>query len=287
MRRATMGRFRLALSPSEFSWPTAEKGKEIPDPVLRALRVAEDQRTEAQKAAIASALPMGRRRKRRREVAEVARREQAAALLETSIPHVMVSEAVTPAETRILARGNWMDESGEIVTPAIPGFLGKLDTGGRRATRLDLANWLVRPDNPLTARVTVNRMWRQFFGIGLSKALDDLGSQGEWPTHPELLDWLASEFVHPAYQARERACLGREASDPHHRDQPDLPAVFDEYGRNSTSAIPTTACWPGRAASVWKPKSSATSRCRFPDCWWRSLADRAPSRTSPMATWRR
>ena len=55
----------------------------------------------------------------------------------------MVSEAVTPADTRILARGNWMDESGEIVQPAIPGFLGKLDTGGRRATRLDLANWLV------------------------------------------------------------------------------------------------------------------------------------------------
>jgi hypothetical protein len=136
-------------------------------------------------------------------VADVARREQAAALVESSIPHVMVSEAVTPTDTRILARGNWMDDSGEIVTPAIPGFLGKLDTGGRRATRLDLANWLVRPDNPLTARVTANRIWRQFFGTGLSKAMDDLGSQGEWPTHPELLDWLASEFVHPAYQARD------------------------------------------------------------------------------------
>ena len=131
----------------------------------------------------------------------MARREQAAALMESSIPHVMVSEAVSPADTRILARGNWMDDSGEIVTPAVPAFLGKLDTGGRRATRLDLANWLVRPDNPLTARVAVNRIWRQFFGMGLSKAMDDLGSQGEWPTHPELLDWLASEFVRPAYQA--------------------------------------------------------------------------------------
>jgi hypothetical protein len=93
-----------------------------------------------------------------------------------------------------------MDDSGEIVPPAVPGFLGKLDTGGRRATRLDLANWLVDPKNPLTARVTVNRFWRGFFGTGLSKVLDDLGSQGEWPTHTELLDWLAAEFVHPEYQ---------------------------------------------------------------------------------------
>jgi hypothetical protein len=98
-------------------------------------------------------------------------------------------------ETRILARGNWMDDSGEVVEPAIPAFLGKLDTGGRRATRLDLANWLVSRDNPLTARVYVNRTWRHFFGTGLSKVLDDLGSQGEWPTHPELLDWLAADFA--------------------------------------------------------------------------------------------
>src|SRR5207249_9918109 len=103
---------------------------------------------------------------------------------------------------RILARGNWMDDSGEIVQPAIPGFLGKLDTGGKRATRLDLANWLVSPGNPLTARVYVNRVWRQFFGVGLSKVMDDLGSQGEWPTHPELLDWLAAEFMKPEFQAQ-------------------------------------------------------------------------------------
>jgi hypothetical protein len=201
VRRATMGRFRLALSTSEFSWPTAEKGKEIPDAVLRALRLAEDKRTAAQKAAVAAhfqwAAPEAQT-----EVAEAAKCEQAAALLENAIPRVMVSEAITPTDTRILARGNWMDDSGEIVPPAIPGFLGKLDTGGRTATRLDLANWLVGPNNPLTARITVNRLWRQFFGTGLSKVLDDLGSQGEWPTHPELLDWLAAEFVQPAYQAQ-------------------------------------------------------------------------------------
>jgi len=88
-----------------------------------------------------------------------------------------------------------MDDSGPVVQPAIPQFLGKLDTGERRATRLDLANWIVSKDNPLTARVFVNRTWRQFFGTGLSKVLDDLGSQGELPTHADLLDWMSAQFA--------------------------------------------------------------------------------------------
>ena len=201
VRRATLGRFRVALSASEYSWPTAEAGKEIPDAVRRALKIAEDKRTDAQKAAVAAHFQWASAGSQA-ELADVAKREQAAALFESAIPRVMVSEAVEPRETRILARGNWMDESGEVVQPAIPAFLGKLDTGGRRATRLDLANWLVSAENPLTARVTVNRIWRQFFGMGISKVLDDLGSQGEWPTHPELLDWLAAEFVQPTYNAQ-------------------------------------------------------------------------------------
>jgi hypothetical protein len=94
-----------------------------------------------------------------------------------------------------------MDDSAPIVEPAIPRFLGTLDTKGERPTRLDLANWLVSRDNPLTARAFANRTWREFFGIGISKTLDDLGSQGEWPTHPELIDWLASEFMHPEFEA--------------------------------------------------------------------------------------
>jgi hypothetical protein len=88
-----------------------------------------------------------------------------------------------------------MDDNGEIVDPGVPGFLRQIQPkDGKRVSRLDFAEWLVAPDNPLTARTFVNRLWRLYFGTGLSRTLEDLGSQGEWPTHPELLDWLAVEF---------------------------------------------------------------------------------------------
>ncbi|SKB02378.1 Planctomycete cytochrome C [Prosthecobacter debontii] len=100
-----------------------------------------------------------------------------------------------PLTIRRLPRGNWMDETGEICPPAPPAFIaGALPANSPRQSRLDLARWLTSPQNPLTARTFVNRLWKQFFGNGLSQAVDDLGAQGETPSHPELLDWLAAEF---------------------------------------------------------------------------------------------
>ena len=98
--------------------------------------------------------------------------------------------------TRVLPRGNWQDESGAVVTPGVPEFLSPPSSGDteRRLTRLDLARWIVARENPLTARVFMNRLWKQFFGNGISSVLDDVGAQGEWPTHLDLLDWLAVEF---------------------------------------------------------------------------------------------
>jgi len=108
---------------------------------------------------------------------------------------VLVTEAWQPATMRVLPRGNWQDDSGAVVEPAVPHFLPGYDPSpSRRLNRLDLAKWIVAPENPLTARVYVNRLWKQFFGNGLSGQVEDLGAQGEWPTHPELLDWLAVEF---------------------------------------------------------------------------------------------
>ena len=88
-----------------------------------------------------------------------------------------------------------MDESGEVVKPALPHYLPQPAIDGREPTRLDLAQWLVSRDNPLTARTAMNRLWKQFFGAGLSKVLNDLGAQGEPPANPALLDWLACEFM--------------------------------------------------------------------------------------------
>ncbi|MDQ3649527.1 MAG: DUF1553 domain-containing protein [Acidobacteriota bacterium] len=173
----------------------------MPTDVSEALRIPEGKRGEEQKKAV---LDFYKWSSPELEplVVRVARIEAERDMLDAEIPKVVVTESTMPRETRVLPRSNWMDDSGEIVQPAIPVMFGKLDTGNeRRANRLDLANWIVAKDNPLTARVFVNRTWRQFFGTGLSKVLDDVGSQGEWPKHLELLDWLASELITPTWQA--------------------------------------------------------------------------------------
>ncbi len=123
--------------------------------------------------------------------------KKAQADFEAALPRCLVSVSMSnPRTVRFLPRGNWMDDSGDIMQPALPKFLPQPNVPtDRRLNRLDLARWLVSRDNPLTARVFVNRLWKQFFGIALSKGPEDLGSQGEWPGYPELLDWLACEFM--------------------------------------------------------------------------------------------
>jgi len=111
--------------------------------------------------------------------------------------HSMIAQTLPPdqiPQAHILPRGDWMNPA-EKVEPAFPAFLAKdAPPTDKRLTRMDLADWLLAPKNPLTSRHFSNRLWKQFFGKGLSNILDDLGNQGEWPSHPELIDWLASEF---------------------------------------------------------------------------------------------
>jgi hypothetical protein len=115
-----------------------------------------------------------------------------------ALPTVMVMEEMpTPRDAFVLIRGEY-DKKGEKVGPGLPAVFQSPGTAVPGTTnRLDLAKWIVSPTNPLTARVIVNRAWQLHFGTGLVKTVEDFGTQGEYPSHPELLDWLASEFMLP------------------------------------------------------------------------------------------
>ena len=257
LRKATIGRFRVALSTGEYSWPqvgdavakqkalknsvtsllTVDVEHGLPKKVLEALKVPEAQRDEAQQKIVLDHFEWANPELQPLTV-RLANLKFDRSILESGITQVVVTESTTPRETRILPRGDFLNATGEIVQPAIPGFLGKLESNGR-ATRLDLANWIVSPSNPLTARVFVNRLWREFFGTGLSKVLEDLGSQGEWPSHPELLDWLACRRI--------QAGLGRQTYHSNHRDQPNLSSVVSQQpsgGRARSGEPPPGASKP-------------------------------------------
>jgi hypothetical protein len=193
-----LGKFRLGTT-TEVEAARTALPPAPPADVAAILKVTADKRTAAQKdklfAHFKSLAP---------ELAklrgDLAAAKKAKTDYEAKVPKCLVSvSSETKRTVRILPRGNWMDESGALMQPALPAFLPVSFKREAKAdaplTRADLAEWIVAKDNPLTARVFVNRLWKQFFGTGLSKVLDDMGAQGEPPVNPALLDWLASEFV--------------------------------------------------------------------------------------------
>ena len=198
-----LGRFRLAATTNPGAVPAPKTALPRPE-IVELLKVAAKERTEDQKQKLAayqrSAAPELIEERHRLADANKAKTD-----FEASVPHCLVSVAADePRTVRVLPRGNWMIESGEIMPPALPAYLTaparKADA--RRLNRLDLAEWIVSRENPLTARVLVNRLWKQFFGTGLSKVLDDFGMQGEPPVNPELLDWLACEFMDSGWDVK-------------------------------------------------------------------------------------
>ena len=137
----------------------------------------------------------------REAATEVAALEQERDALWTSFPTVMVMEEMSERRrTFRLERGSY-DNPAEEVFPGIPAVLPPLPAG-EEANRLAFARWLVDPDHPLTARVTVNRFWQQYFGTGIVKTAENFGTQGEYPSHPELLDWLATSFIDSGWDIR-------------------------------------------------------------------------------------
>ncbi|MEI8016828.1 MAG: PSD1 and planctomycete cytochrome C domain-containing protein [Schlesneria sp.] len=121
--------------------------------------------------------------------------------VEATIPATLISQDLPqPRETFVLIRGAY-DKKAEKVDRGVPGVLPPLPEGVPN-NRLGLAKWLVAPNHPLTSRVIVNRYWQQFFGTGIVKTAEDFGAQGTWPTHPELLDWLATEFIQTGWDVK-------------------------------------------------------------------------------------
>ncbi len=224
----TIGRFRLAVT-------TAPRPVLItnlaPPQIAAILAIPAAERTEAQLAEVSthyrSIAPL-LEPKRQELVATQKSRDD----LDASIVISLTTVAVEPRMVRVLARGNWMDESGEVVAPAFPEALGPVVPADKRLTRLDLAQWLVSRDNPLTARAITNRLWKIYFGAGLSRRLDDLGAQGEWPSHPLLLDYLAARFMDTGWDMKRliktivMTRAYRQSSHPHSQQ-----TEIDPYNR--------------------------------------------------------
>jgi mono/diheme cytochrome c family protein len=198
--RGTIGEVRvydICLEPDEAGWLAT------PQTVSEIAALLREKRTPQQagklRACFLEQYAPEAIRQAHRDLVELRRRREA---MVENFPTVMVMEEMpVPRPTFVLTRGQY-DKPGEKVTPGVPAILPPLSPRGRGAggegspsNRLDFARWLVRRSNPLTARVTVNRYWQTYFGTGLVKTVDDFGVQGEWPSHPELLDWLAVEFM--------------------------------------------------------------------------------------------
>ncbi|MGE0608384.1 MAG: PSD1 and planctomycete cytochrome C domain-containing protein [Pirellulales bacterium] len=188
-----LGRFRLSVTNSAHPHGI----KPLPDEIKAALAAAADQRSEPQRLALRKYYRENLVPSLRPRYDELAGLKQAVADFEKMIPTTMVmQELPQPRETFLLIRGQY-DKKGDKVTAAVPAELPPLPADAP-ANRLGLARWLVDPAHPLTARVVVNRYWQMLFGAGLVKTSEDFGSQGDLPTHPELLDWLAVEFQQPS-----------------------------------------------------------------------------------------
>lgn len=187
---------------SYSAWTAASQGKDVGDPAPKEVRdilltVAAKDRDEAQNKQLRdyylSHIYSGTRDVFDPLLTEAKSLAAEKTQVEGQISVTLVMQDLEkPREAHVMIRGQY-DKPGELVKPGVPAIFPAMKSG-ERATRLDLANWLVSPEHPLTARVYVNRLWQQFFGYGIVKTVGDFGAQGEPPVHPELLDWLAVEF---------------------------------------------------------------------------------------------
>ena len=207
--QALLAKSTPELEAAQLKWEDSIKAKKdgtkgLPKPVADALAIETAKRTGPQKQAIATHFRTQVSAETQPMRMQLATAQAAKDKVQKSVPTTLVSMTGPPRTVRILPRGNWLDETGEAVTPDVPAFMGSIapKDAKARATRLDLAKWLISADHPLTARVYVNRLWKLAFGQGIVRNLDDLGTQGTLPSHPKLLDWLATEFVQKGWDTK-------------------------------------------------------------------------------------
>ncbi len=185
----TVGRFRISVTTSP------NPGLNDPGALADAVAVPADKRSKAQRDLINKSFA-ATDTKRKPLVDRVAALKKQRDDLNRSTPTAMVMRDIkSPRTTHVMIRGDFL-RKGDVVKPNVPSVLPDLPVAGTEGNRLDLARWLVDKRNPLTARVTVNRVWLRYFGRGLVETEEDFGLQGTPPTHPKLLDWLAHEFMH-------------------------------------------------------------------------------------------
>ncbi|GDY10924.1 peptidyl-prolyl cis-trans isomerase [Planctomycetia bacterium] len=183
------------------SYDKAQAQSTVPQPIRDAIKLESDKRNDDQKKQIREYFLTNVYAKSQPVLAplnaKIAALNKQRTDLDGAIPSTMVmADMPQLRDTNILIRGAY-NKKGDKVTHGVPAALGGKLPDGAPINRLSLAKWLVDPSHPLSSRVTVNRFWQQFFGRGIVKTSEDFGIQGDWPTHPELLDWLATEFQTP------------------------------------------------------------------------------------------
>jgi hypothetical protein len=196
-KQHALGRFRLTSTTAKDPRGVAR----APAPILALIKISAEKRTDEQKQQLRTYYRTFVNVALRKKNDSVAKLKSELADLETKLPNTMVmAEMPMPRETHVLIRGQY-DKKGDLVGPNTPACLPPM-AADLPKNRLGLAKWIVDPNNPLTARVIVNRYWQMYFGTGLVKTAEDFGVQGEYPSHPELLDFLATEFARSGWNVK-------------------------------------------------------------------------------------
>ena len=192
-----IGTFRLSATDA------APEQTVVPPSIHSILQIAADKRDNGQKELLAAAYGRSDLNRKPLEATQAKLKGEESAL-KAAIPTTMVLRERTknPRTTHIHIRGNFL-EKGAVVQPDVPSILPPLASAETPVNRLEFARWLFTPEHPLTSRVSVNRIWQRLFGIGLVETDDDFGTQGELPSHPELLDRLSSEFMRVGWSQKQ------------------------------------------------------------------------------------